>query len=302
MTKTNFKGVVFLTITALIWGGGFVSQFLGGQIIPPFTYTATRTILGLLTIFLMIIISNFIKYKKILFFINVEDKKYIIKNSLKSGVILFIAMVIQQASIIHTETAKAGFISSLYIVFVPIISFIFMKKQINFKTWIFIFTTFVGVLMLSLNSVSSINRGDIICFISMLFYTLDIIYIAKLVDNIDGLKLSFFRFVTVFVLSSILAFIFEFIDFKLILVAKWSIVYTGVLSIGFAYTFQILGQKNCDSIIASLIMSFEGMFAAIFGVIFLHQYLNFKQLIGCIIMTISIILVQVVNINAKNRI
>lgn len=298
MNKGRVKGIIYLLITAIIWGGSFISQLVGGNILGTFTFCFYRCFIGCITIAIMILISNKKKFNKITFFTDGEDIEYTVKNSMWCGIVLFFAMITQQKGVEITDTAKSGLITSLEVIFVPIIMLIVYKKKIKFLTWVFIFTSMIGIMMLSVNSISGINVGDVLVFISAILYSVTILQVPKYIKNIEPLKFSFFRFFMITILCFIFSFIFreKLFSLKGIKLGITSILYSGIMSSGVAYTFSILGQKECEPVIATLIMSLEGVFAAIFGWIILGQYLNFVQIIGIIIAFLSIIVVQISDI------
>lgn len=286
-------GIFFLLITAIIWGGSFVSQ-LCGITIGSHVFNASRCIFSCATCFIIIVINNLMIEHRITLFKRTDDIKKTIRNSVICGLTLFFGFYTQQIGAEKTTIAKAGLISALEAIVVPIILFIFYKRKIRFITWIFIVTAMIGIMLLSANSISGFNIGDFFVFISTIFYSITIIQIPKYVNDIDPFLFSFFRLLTVGIISVVCALIFEYnkINFHAIKNAMPSILYAGVLSSGIAYIFQILGQKNCDPIIATLIMCLEGVFAAIFGWVLLGQTLNYIQIIGVLLSFISIVVVQ----------
>ena len=294
MTNNKLKGIIYLLITALIWGGSFISQLVGGTIMGSFTFSAYRCFLGCITIAVMIIVYNIKVYGKFSFFRPNENKVHIVRNSFWCGLFLFFAIVIQQIGVEMTDAAKSGLITSLEVICVPILMWALYKKKIRIVTWLFIFTAMFGIMMLSINSLSGVNLGDILVFISTVLYSITILQVPKYAKDIDPLKFSFFRFVIVSILSFISAIVFneEIFNPMVIEKAKLSIFYSGVMSAGVAYTLSIVGQKYCEPIIATLIMSLEGIFAAILGWIILGQSLKLIQIIGIIIAFVSIIFVQ----------
>ena len=297
MDRNQIKGIIFLLITAVIWGGSFISQYLGGNILGPFTFNTYRCVFGCMAIYLMIIIDNYVNVNRFVFFRAEEDKFLTIKNSFWCGIILFFAMITQQIGVQLTTSAKAGLIASLEVVCVPILMLLIFKRKIRLITWLFIITSMIGIMMLSSGSVAGINIGDVWVFASTILYSITIIQIPKYIKTIDPLKFSFFRFVIISILGLIAAFIYKEnpLDATKIRLATFSILYSGIFASGVAYTFQILGQKYCEPIIATLIMSLEGIFAAIFGWIILGQSLNIFQIAGILITFISIIFVQLTN-------
>lgn len=295
MINDRIKGIMYLLITAIIWGGSFISQLFGGAAIGSFSFNSYRCILGCITIAIMILYDSKIRTGKIVFFRDDEDVIKTIKDSSWCGVTLFFAMIIQQIGVQRTDTAKAGLITSLEVICVPILMLILYRRKIKFITWVFIITTMLGIMLLSVNSLSGINFGDILVAISSVLYSITIIQVTKYVNGIDPLKFSFFRFVIVGILGFVGAIILkeDFVNIARIKAALPSIIYSGILGSGVAYTFSIIGQHYCEPIIATLIMSLEGIFAAIFGWIILGQFLNLVQISGIILAFISIVAVQI---------
>lgn len=295
MINDRIKGIMYLLITAIIWGGSFISQLFGGAAIGSFSFNSYRCILGCITIAIMILYDSKIRTGKIVFFRDDEDVIKTIKDSSWCGVTLFFAMIIQQIGVQRTDTAKAGLITSLEVICVPILMLILYRRKIKFITWVFIITTMLGIMLLSVNSLSGINFGDILVAISSVLYSITIIQVTKYVNGIDPLKFSFFRFVIVGILGFVGAIILkeDFVNIARIKAALPSIIYSGILGSGVAYTFSIIGQHYCEPIIATLIMSLEGIFAAIFGWIIIGQFLNLVQISGIILAFISIVAVQI---------
>lgn len=295
MQKNQLKGIIYLLITAIIWGGSFISQLFGGVAIGSFAFSAFRGVLGCLTIGIMIFYDNLKKEKKFTFFRKDEDIFYTIVYSFWCGIVLFSALITQQIGVERTDAAKSGIIASIEVIMVPIILFLVYKRKIRLVTWLFIFTSMLGIIMLSLNSLSGINDGDIWVFISTILYSISIIQVPKYIKKIDALKFSFFRFFVVLAFSLILSIAFKEDGFNVdkLRYAAPSILYSGVLASGVAYTLQVMGQKECEPVVATLLMSLEGVFAAIFGWIILGQSLNTFQILGILITFASIIVVQI---------
>ena len=295
MNRDKLKGIIYLLFTAIIWGGSFISQLFGGAIVGSFSFSGYRGIFGCITIAVLIIYNNVKEYNEFTFFRKDENVKVTILNSFWCGAVLFSALITQQIGVQLTDTAKSGLIASLEVIMVPILMLILYKRKIKLITWIFIFLAMFGIMLLSINSISGINAGDVWVFVSTILYSITIIQIPKYINSIDPLKFSFFRFLMVMMLGFIFAFIFRENPFDIHKVksALPSILYSGILASGVAYTLQIIGQKHCEPIIATLIMSLEGIFAAIFGWIILGQVLNILQIFGVIIAFLSIVIVQI---------
>lgn len=294
--KTNTaKGIIYLLITAIIWGGSFIAQLFGGVAIGSFAFSGFRGVLGCTTIAIIILYDNITKHNIFTFFRKDEDIKTTILGSCWCGIVLFSALITQQIGVELTDAAKSGIIASTEVVMVPIMMLLLYKRKIRLITWLFIFTTMIGIMMLSMNSITGINRGDVWVFISTILYSFTIIQVPKYIQHIDSLKFSFFRFFIVMILGFTFSFIAKENGFNLMNVKKAlpSILYSGILASGVAYTLQVMGQKYCEPVVATLIMSLEGVFAAIFGFIILGQSLNLMQILGIVVSFISIILVQI---------
>ena len=284
-----------MLITAIIWGGSFISQLFGGVTIGSFAFSGYRGIFGCLTIGILILYNNIKNYKTFTFFRKDEDVKSTVLGSCWCGVVLFSALITQQIGVEITDTAKSGIIASTEVIMVPIMMFLLFKRKIRPITWLFILTTMFGIMMLSMNSLSGINAGDVWVFVSTILYSFSIIQVPKYINHIDSLKFSFFRFFMVMILGFVLSFTFkeDGLNASKFKEALPSILYSGILASGVAYTLQVIGQKDCEPIVATLLMSLEGVFAAIFGWIILGQSLNPIQILGIAISFISIIFVQI---------
>ena len=294
MKNNNIKGIIYCLLTAIFWGSGFPAQYIGGLTIGSFYFNALRTLIGILVIFLAIIFNNLYKYKRLFFFTDKEDKLFIIKTSLLSGLILATAILVQQIGVEQTISAKSGLISSLTCIVVPLILMILGKRRLNYKTWLLIVVLIFGMVLLNSVDTASLNIGDVICFVSTVFFSIDIILVNLLVQDIEPLKFSLFRFITVSIVSFIMAKvsgeIFTITNFQN---SIYVIVYSGVFVTGLAYTTQLIGEKYTEPVVATILMGLEGLFACIFGFLILGEILTNTQIVGCIIIIITTILIQI---------
>ena len=294
--KNNFKGVIILLITAIIWGSAFVAQSMGSNYVDPFTFNGFRfTIAGII----LLIASLFIKtintkknpeYKLINYGIN--NKKSINFMIIMVGVSLFISASFQQLGIDMTKSAsKSGFITTLYIVFVPIISIIFGKKvkPINF---LYILIALMGSYMVAVKEDFSLELGDILTLICAIFYGFQIIFVDKVNPYINSVLLCSIQTLIAGIISLLIAVFKETIILNNIINALPAILYAAILSSCIAYTMQIIGQKYTEPTLASMLMSLESVFALISGLIFLEEEISVFGYIGSALIFISIILVQ----------
>ena len=295
----NIKSLGILLLTAIIWGFAFVAQRVGAEYVGAFTFNGIRFALGAVSLIPVILIFEKKDFSK-----QYSDEENIalhkgkIKKSLHVGVlagtILFIASWLQQRGVEITQSSgKAGFITGLYTVLVPIFG-IFLKKKTSWNIWAGAGFAVVGLFLLCINEKWQISYGDAVLLIGSVFWTLHILVIDGFGDKLYSLRFAFFQFVTCSILGIICAVLFETISFAAIKQAIIPILYGGLMSVGVAYTCQIIGQKNADPTYASIILSSESMFAAIGGAIILGETMAMRGYIGCALMFSGIVISQIV--------
>lgn len=280
-----------LLLTAFIWGVAFVAQSVGMDYIGPFTFNCVRSIIGgLVLIPLVVILGKKNRAEK-----TAEEAKEYKKNTVIGGICcgicLCVASNFQQFGIMHTTVGKAGFITALYIIIVPILG-IFMKKRVAPIVWVSSVIAVIGFYLLSISGQVSINMGDILVLICAVLFSVHILVIDYFSPKGEGVTISCIQFFTSGILCGILMFLFENPQIKDILAAYLPILYAGVMSCGVAYTLQIVGQKNMDPTVASLILSLESVFSALAGWLILGQGLSGKELIGCSLVFVAVLLAQ----------
>lgn len=290
MKKSKLKGNLMLILTAFIWGTAFVAQSVGMDFVGPYTFLATRSLIGGVVLIPCIFLLNKINSKnnKIK---NKENKKDLVIGGLLCGIVLCIASALQQIGIMYTSVGKAGFITALYIVIVPILG-IFLKKKVQYNVWLSVIISMIGLYLLCVKGNLSIDKGDFLIFLSAFVFSIHILVIDHFSPIVDGVKMSCIQFLVCGIISFILAVIFENPELKNIFAAYIPILYAGIMSCGVAYTLQIIGQKYTDPVLASLILSLESVFAALSGWIILKEIFSGKELIGCILVFLAIIIAQ----------
>ena len=319
--KTSLKGIFLLLITAFIWGTSFVAQSIGMEKIEAFTFNGIRTLMGGLFLFPIIIIKELIIRKQ-----SSKDLKktgttsgktgntnapsahrnIFTKRALKYGIILgcifCVASNFQQFAFYYSTAGKIAFITALYMFFVPILG-LFIKKRVPFLTWICVACGFVGLYFLSITpgELTNINKGDFLALICAFFYGIHILCVEKFSREVDGVLLSCLQFFVGGGISIVLMFIFEKPVLTDILAAGKPLLYSGIMSCGIAYTLQIIGQKYTEATIASLLMCMESVFAVLSAAIILQEYLTVREIIGCVIMFIAIIISQVSTAKDNNK-
>ncbi len=290
---------LMLLIAALIWGSTFVAQTTASGTVEPFTFLFSRSFLGFLFLIPVICFFNYKSNKKL---IENKERQVLMPNKLTiiagvfCGVALTVASYCQQKGIsLMTDNAsgKAGFITALYIVFTPIFGVI-LKRRIPKIVIICVPIATIGFYLLSIKGGFYIELGDLLTLVSAFFFTFHILIIDYFMEKgADPIKTSCIQFLVVGLISLVLAFIFESPSASSIWGSKIEIMYAGFLSSGIAYTLQIVAQKSADPTSATLIMSLESVFAVLSGWVVLGEKLSIKELMGCLLVFIAVLLAQI---------
>lgn len=295
MNKT--KNTFLLFLTAFIWGVAFVAQSVGMDYVGPWTFNASRFIIGAVFLIPCIAFLDALKKKETASSgISSEesapkDTKTLLIGGLCCGIAIAVASTLQQYGISMTTVGKAGFITALYIVIVPILG-IFLKKKPRLIIWVSVVLALAGLYFLCMTDSLSFSKGDTMVLLCALVFSLHILIIDYFSPKVDGVRMSCIQFFVASIICGIPALILEHPQFSS-LVAAWApILYAGILSCGVAYTLQIVAQKNYDPTIASLILSLESVFSVLAGWVILHQALSPREILGCVLVFIAIILVQ----------
>lgn len=290
--KQQIKSSLILLLTATIWGVAFVAQSVGMEYIGPFTFNAIRCVLGGLVLIPVILV---LKKKKETGAENQEkeDKKTLWAGGIACGVILCIASNLQQFGIMEASVGKSGFFTALYIVMIPVIG-IFIGKRPGIKLWFCVALAVVGMYLLCMKDGSfSIERADIMLLLCALAFSVHILVVDYFSPKVDGVKMSCIQFFVCGVLSAVGMLFTETPDISNIQAAWLPLLYAGLLSCGVGYTLQIVGQKGINPVIASLIMSLESVISALAGWVILGQVLSPKEILGCVLMFVAIIITQI---------
>lgn len=295
----KLKSDLMLFLAAFIWGASFVAQRAGMDYIGPFTFNGIRCFVGALVLIPVILVLDRQRKRKdsvegIMPLTEEEKKnsrKTLLLGGLSCGVVLFISSSLQQIGIIYTTAGKAGFITALYIVLVPILG-LFLGRKVRKILWLCVALATIGLYLLCIKEDFTIGKGDLLVLICAFGFAVHILLIDYFSPKADGVKMSALQFFICGVLSTPCMIIFETIDWGNILDCWLPILYAGIMSCGIAYTLQIIAQKNTEPTVASLILSLEAVFALIAGMILLNEQISAKEAIGCIIMFTAIILAQ----------
>lgn len=286
----KLKGSLCLLIGTVIWGSAFIAQSVGMDHIEPFTFQAVRCALAVV---FLIPVSYLFEMKQCGF--RDWSRKWADQRLWKTGTVcgaaLFVAAGLQQVGLVYTTAGKAGFITAMYIVLVPILGLLFRQKP-PAATWFSVILATSGLYLLSGAGVAAINKGDLLTLGSALAFAVQITLIDRLSGDLDGLRLNCIQSLVCAALSAVMMFLTETPVMANILTCWLPLAYAGILSMGVAYSLQIIGQKHLEPAGASLIMSLESVFAAVFGAWLLQETMNFRETSGCVLVFSAVILSQ----------
>ena len=302
MKKTQIRNSLILLLTATIWGTAFVAQSVGMEHVEAFTFTFARSIVGGIVLIPCIWFLRWLKgrEKKASVTSDVASgagKPLITKvewmGGICCGLALCVASNFQQIGIAYTTVGKAGFITALYVVIVPILG-LFFKRRVSFVVWICVVLSVIGLYLLCMTEGSlTLAYGDLLVLICAILFSVHIMVIDHFSPQGDGVVMSCIQFFVCGIVSGIIMLFVETPSIENIMAAAMPILYAGVLSSGVAYTLQIVGQKDMNPTIASLILCLESVVSALAGWLILHEALTTRELLGCVLMFVAIVLAQV---------
>ena len=289
--------LICLILCSFIWGTTFIAQDTGMDNIGPFTFNTVRFFVGFLAVapFVFLFekkkINNQIK----------DDTNQFFKLIMPVGIFLFLGCIFQQVSLLYTDVANSAFFTIFYVPLVPIIVYFLFSEKLHWSIWPSVLACIVGGYFLSDISDVDVRFGDALVLIGALFWALHIIYIGKIIKQFDlPFFIALLQNLIVAVLSFILVIIFEEINFSKIKLETIEILYAGILSGGVAFALQIFGQKNISAAPSAIVMSLEGVIAAIAAWIILNQILGLNNIVGCLFILGGVLLSQLAPIYSKN--
>ena len=295
VNKNSAGGILSLTLCAFIWGTAFIAQSVGGEYCEPLTFNWARSVLA--TISLFICLPLFDKIAKRPFSIMGTDDPAIRKRLIRGGIIcglaLSVASFMQQLGIMYTTVVKSGFITALYIVLVPLLSFVVFRSHITILQQLGVLIAAVGMYFICINEGFTINKGDFYTFICAICFACHILVIDKIIPGLDGIRLSLIQFATSVVFNGVLMLIFENPIWSNLILGWAPIAYAGIMSSAVAYTLQIIGQKYCNPVLACMLLSLESAFALLSGWLLLGQAMSSREIFGCGLVFAAIMLAQV---------
>ena len=288
---------LLLLLTAMIWGVAFVAQSVGADNVGAFTFLASRSWLAGIALLPLIAVM---KRKTVSSEAGPGDRRILITGGLLCGFFLFIASAAQQIGIATTTTAKAGFLTALYVIIVPILSIV-IRKRVPARVWISAIIAVAGLYLLCMKGRFSLEAGDAMELLCAFLFACHIMTIDHFSPRVDGITMSCIQFFACAVFSTVFALLIERPHWAQIRSALLPILYAGIFSSGVGYTLQILSQKNLHPTVASITMSLESVFSAVFGWILLHQALKGREILGCLLMFSAIILAQLPSKGQNNN-
>ena len=282
---------LYLFTASFIWGTAFVAQRVGMDDVGPFTFCASRYFIGSVVIFIVAVLSDMRSGMSLAGAEMAAEWRSSLKGGLACGIALFLASSMQQVGMQYTGAGKAGFITTLYIVFVPIIGLL-MGKRSGLLKWLAVVMSLCGLYLLSVKDGFTIELGDAILIVSSLFWSAHILSCNHFTKDGDPLKLSCIQFAVPCVMSLIAMSISESPTAESLRGAMWPIFYVGFISTGIAFTCQMAGQKYADPVNASLIMSLESIFAVLAGYFLLQETFTMREIVGCVLMFVAVVISQ----------
>lgn len=295
----ELRQYLLLFITATIWGSGFVAQKLGMSYISPFAFTFFRTLLGALFLIPVIILIKKYNLKHSIKPRNLNKRSLII-GSVCCGFFLILSESLQQFGLVSTDVNKASFITSLYMIFVPLLG-IFLGHRITLKIIIAVIISCVGLYFFCIKDDITFEQGDLLVFLCAIGFACHILVIAYFINHVDGVILSCGQFFCASFLGFLMMCFTEFPSVDNLIKCIPALLYAGIMSNGIAYTLQIVAQKGINPTVASLILSLESVMGAVFGILFLNEIMSERELLGAILMFSAVILTQLKFKQVKNE-
>jgi len=295
MNIRTVKSNALLFLVAMIWGFAFVAQRMGMDYVGPFTFNAVRFALGGLSLVPLLLVTGS-KLPVSASLMPRTGTRALVWGGALTGGILFAGASLQQVGLLYTTAGKAGFITGLYIVIVPVIG-LFWKQKTDTGTWIGVFLAAAGLYLLSVTEAFTISFGDFLLLAGACFWAGHVLLIGWLSPRINAIRLAFWQSMMCSILSLITAFFVETISLEDIVHAAIPILYGGVGSVGIAYTLQVVAQQDAKPAHAAIIMSLETVFAAIGGWLILNEILSARSLVGCGFMLAGMLTSQLWNLS-----
>lgn len=303
MSASRVRNMIYLLICSIVWGISFVPQAASMEFIGPFTFNAVRCALGSLVLIPVIFAAWFIARRQenadMAPYLHVFDRSTVTGGVL-SGILLFIATNLQTIALKTASAGKGGFITAMYIILVPILG-IFLHRSVRLNVWISVVIASAGLYLLCVRERLALKPEDLLLLACAFFFAVQILTVDKYVPTANGIAMAAIEFGVCSVMSAIVMVFAETPSWETIGQCKGAIIYAGACSCGIAYTLQILGQRDVDPTLASLIMSLESVTSVIAGAIILHQFMTGREVLGCTLMFAAIILAQLTDVIYREK-
>ena len=296
--RKNVRQVLCPILAAAIWGSAFVFQNLVSYTIGSFTFNCCRAVIA--AVFLFLLCQSMTMRRKHLGTYEPQPRKKLLLGSLFCGLALAGGTNLQQLGIASTTAGKAGFITAMYIVLVPLFG-LFLRKRVSRMVWLSVMLACVGMYFLSIQGGFSLSSGDFYVLLGAVVFSIHILLIDYFTRYVDGVFLSCGQFVVTAIVSLAGSLLFERDSWPNVLPSIWPILYVGIFSSGVGYTLQIIAQKGSNPTVVSLLLSLESVFAVLAGALFLHERLSDRELFGCGLIMIAVVLAQLPQRGSKKN-
>ncbi|MBE6754456.1 MAG: DMT family transporter [Ruminococcaceae bacterium] len=292
MDRKNLRGSLILLLCALIWGCAFVAQDVGMNYVEPYTFTAARSFIGAAALLLFSTVKDAAARKRGVQPPDKAAKKLQLKAGLCAGIALFVPAAMQQIGLVYTSPGKSGFITAMYIVVVPILGMFFGKKA-GLNVWISVAIAIAGLYLLCMKGQLTIERGDAITLVSVVFWAVQIMTVDYFAPRVDCVKMTCMSFAVCGTLAAVMALLTETPTWPALVQCAIPLLYAGIMSSGVAFTLQAIGQRMTAPTVAAVMMSMESVFAALAGFVLFNERFNNRELMGCLLMLAAVILAQI---------
>lgn len=299
MKRDPIRQIVFPLLAAAIWGSAFVAQSVSTEHLGPFTFNAARFLVAFVVLLGMCAVFGRIRKAKGHPSATTSKRK-LIAGGICCGIVLAAASNLQQAGLADTAPGKAGFITALYVVLVPVMG-IFLRRRATLPVWLGSVFAVGGLYLLCIKENFSIESSDLLILVCAIIFALHIMFIDHFAPHVDGIQLSCAQFLVAGIISAAASAICESFSWSDIAGCIWPILYVGIFSSGVAYTLQILAQRNSDPTVVSILLSLESVFSVIFGAIILGDTLSGREYAGCALMLTAVVLAQLPDFKTKKN-
>ena len=293
MERSSIRQSSFAVLAALIWGTTFVAQSVGAEYVPALAFNAARSIIAFVFLLVLCLILRQVRRSSGKPATSTRSRKDLLTGGFCCGTALAFASNFQQAGMVAgTDSGKAGFLTALYVVLVPVFG-LFFRRKVDPPVWVAVALSVAALYLLCMKGSFSLAAGDLLVLVCAVCFAVHILVIDHFTAFCDGVKLSCIQFLFAGSWSAVCMLIFDNVDLHALLSNILPLLYMGVFSCGIGYTLQILAQKDSNPTVVTILLSLESVFAVIAGAIVLHQSMSAREYIGCVLMFIAVLLAQI---------